>query len=344
MAIDQSLQQACFSCCLIPRPIEPAPFGCWFRVDRVERRLLEADAAVDELVCHDVFDRQPSRDVHACISALVDHGLDVIWIHVSHNPIDTVADRTKVPLSLSRPCSLLFVVGTEVLDCVTASTILGPLPLGCRAARECHRRIGVVGEVSVSRSRSEALRRLRGSVEFGGCSRGDVLGSAVRRPLIEAFADPATTSRVFGLRGAAVQDRWSHLVSACADSPTALGFVQVDGSMRNLANRLGVDDDAFLRNLRTWGAKRPPIVVVTESKGAKGKKASVVVQVPLLSAWLLWTADARSVTYRGMQGFIGPERIRQVAVALIAHGDFPPAEKALLPLDADRLIRLASSR
>ena len=225
-----------------------------------------------------------------------------------------------------------------------------PTSSECRAVRVYHRRIGAVSEVPVSRARSEALRRLRGSVEFGGCSRGDVLGSAVRRPLTEAFADPAVASRVFGLRGAAVQHRWSCLVRACADSPTALGFVQVDGSLRNLADRLGVDDDAFLRNLRTWGAKRPPIVVAAESKGprgaggAKGRKASVIVQVPLLSAWLLWTADARSVVYRGMQGFIGPERIRQVAVTLIAHGDHPPAEKALLPLDADRLIRLASSR
>ena len=71
----------------------------------------------------------------------------------------------------------------------------------CRTVRVCHRRIGAVSEVPVSRARSEALRRLRGSVEFGGCSRGDVLGSAVRRPLTEAFADPAVASRVFGLRG-----------------------------------------------------------------------------------------------------------------------------------------------
>jgi len=201
-----------------------------------------------------------------------------------------------------------------------------------------------VGEVHVSSSRSEALRRLRGAVEFGGCSRGDLLGSAVRRPLIEVFADPATASRVFGLRGVSVQDRWGRLVRACADSPTALGFVQVDGSMKNLAGRLGVDDDQFPRNLRTWGARRPPIVAATESKGKKDGKASVIVQIPLLSAWLLWTADSRSVVHRGMQGFIGPERIRQVAVTLIAHGDPPPAERALLPLDADRLIRLASSR
>jgi len=38
------------------------------------------------------------------------------------------------------------------------------------------------------------------------------------------------------------------------------------------------------------------------------------------------------------------DRVRQVAVALIAYGKPPPREKTLLPLDADRLIRLASNR
>ncbi len=195
-------------------------------------------------------------------------------------------------------------------------------------------------DISVSQTRSDGLRRLRGAVEFGSCSRGDLLGSPVRRPVVDGFTDPVTMSRVFGLRGADVQDRWCRLVRAASSSPTALGFVQSDGSTRSLAVGLGVDGDAFLRNLRTWGARRPPIVATVESKG---KKAASIVQVPLLTAWLLWVADARSVVYRGMQGYIGADRIRQVAVTLIAHGEPPPAEKALLPLDADRLIRLASS-
>ena len=67
-------------------------------------------------------------------------------------------------------------------------------------------------------------------------------------------------------------------------------------------------------------------------------------QVPLLTAWLLWTAEARAVVFRGVHGFIGVDRVRQVAVTLIAHGEPPPREKTLLPLDADRLIRLATNR
>ncbi len=212
--------------------------------------------------------------------------------------------------------------------------------VGCSTASMSARRIGGVPDIPVSQNRSDCLRRLRGAVDFGSCSRGDLLGSSVRRPVVDVFTDPTTTARVFGLRGADVQERWSRLIRAAALSPTSLGFVQSDGSMRSLAAELEVDGDAFLRNLRTWGAKRPPIVATAESKG---RKATSIVQVPLLTAWLLWVADARSVTYRGMQGFIGPDRIRQVAVTLIASGKPPPPEKALLPVDADRLIRLASS-
>ena len=52
-------------------------------------------------------------------------------------------------------------------------------------------------------------------------------------------------------------------------------------------------------------------------------------------------ADARAVVHRGHQGFIGTDTIRQVAVTLISRGLRPPPEKALLPLDAQRMIRLA---
>ena len=198
-----------------------------------------------------------------------------------------------------------------------------------------------MGGSDVLQHRRDALRRLRAAVEFGACTRGDLLGAAVRRPLVEAFVDPANLSAAFGLRGAEVRGRWGCLVRAAADGPSALGFVQADGAMRDLADRIGVDADAFLRNLRTWSARRPPIVVTTETSGPG---SPVLVQVPLLTAWLLWTAEARAVVFRGVHGFIGVDRVRQVAVTLIAHGELPPREKTLLPLDADRLIRLATNR
>ncbi len=204
-----------------------------------------------------------------------------------------------------------------------------------------------MGSVDASRERRDALRRLRAAAEFGACTRGDLLGAGVRRPLTAVLADQRTAARAFGLRGVEVQQRWARLVAAASDSPTALGFVVVDGSLRDLVARLGVDDDALLRNLRTWGAKRPPIAVSGETAPSGGRRQgrpSAVVQVPLLTAWLLWTAEARSVLHRGIQGYIGAERIRQVAEALIARGMPPPPEKTLLPLDADRLVRLASSR
>jgi hypothetical protein len=120
--------------------------------------------------------------------------------------------------------------------------------------------------------------------------------------------------------------------------PASLGFVQVDGTLGLLAKQLHTDQATLSRNLRTWERRdRPPVL----AEATRGKKSMVLVQIPFLTAWLLWVADARAVIHRGHQGFIGTDAIRQVAVTLISHGLRPPPEKALLPLDAQRMIRLA---
>jgi hypothetical protein len=120
--------------------------------------------------------------------------------------------------------------------------------------------------------------------------------------------------------------------------PASLGFVQVDGTLGLLAKQLHTNQATLSRNLRAWERRDRPLVL---AEATRGKKSTVLVQIPFLTAWLLWVADARAVVHRGHQGFIGTDIIRQVAVTLISRGLRPPPEKALLPLDAQRMIRLA---
>ena len=190
----------------------------------------------------------------------------------------------------------------------------------------------------VRQDRDESLARLRAAQRFGGCTRAALLGGTVRGPLLTAMADTETAKVRFGMRGADLQKRWVRLVELAGSRPASLGFVQVDGTLRTLAKQLRSDQATLARNLRAWERRdRPPVVV----ESIRGKKPTVLVQLPLLTDWLLWTADARAVLQRGHQGFIGTDVIREVAVTLIGRGLGPPPEKALLPLDAQRMIRLA---
>lgn len=190
----------------------------------------------------------------------------------------------------------------------------------------------------VRQHRDEALARLRAAQRFGGCTRGTLLGGAVRAPLVAAMVDPETARARFGIRGVDLQKRWARLVELAGVRPASLGFLQVDGTLGALARQLRTDQATLSRNLRTWERRDHPPVL---AEATRGKKPTVIVQIPLLTAWLLWVADARAVVYRGHQGFIGTDAIRQVAVTLIGRGLQPPPEKALLPLDARRMIRLA---
>jgi len=193
----------------------------------------------------------------------------------------------------------------------------------------------------VRQARDEALARLRAAQRFGGCTRAALLGGAVRGPLLSAIADIETAKICFGMRGLDLLKRWVLLVELAGSRPTSLGFVQVEGALSTLAKQLRTDQETLARNFRAWDRRDQPPAVV---ESTRGKKPMVSVQLPLLTDWPLWTADARAVLQRGHQGFIGADVIRKVAVTLIGRGIGPPPEKALLPVDAQRLIRLACKR
>ena len=165
---------------------------------------------------------------------------------------------------------------------------------------------------SIRQGHTEALRHLQVAQRFGGCSRGDLLGGSARVPILKIMTDPEVARLNFGMRGKDLQKRWTELVEMAGNRPASVGFIKAPGSLAAFASQLKTDQTTLLRNFKTWQKRaKPP--VINEIK--RGNKPEVLVQIPLLTAWLLWVADARAVVFRGMQGFIDNQTITQVAVS-----------------------------
>ena len=185
--------------------------------------------------------------------------------------------------------------------------------------------------------RREARSRLAYATQVAGCVRGDLVGSGARRPIIRAFTDLEVARDVFGIRQASMRDRWRLLVGLAADKPLALGFISVDGGLRGLGVDLDVDYTTLSRNLNSWESRRPPLVVTGHGKRIRARAPVAIIQIPLLTQWLLWTAEARAYSLGGHRGVIGFETIAEIGRALIPLG-LPPPSPMVYRDEARRLL------
>ena len=183
--------------------------------------------------------------------------------------------------------------------------------------------------------------RFRSAQHLGSCSRTDLLGKKVRRPLLLSMSSKENAKKSYGMKSNDTQKHWSCIVASAASRPDSLGFVKHEGSLEAFAKKIKTDEISISRNLKAWSRRKNPLVVFSTTTG---KKSKLIIQVPLLTKWLLWVADSRALIYRGMTGFIDLDAIENLAVCLIARGISPPPEKALLPLDSERLIRIAEKK
>ncbi|MCH2408915.1 MAG: hypothetical protein MK190_06985 [Acidimicrobiales bacterium] len=143
------------------------------------------------------------------------------------------------------------------------------------------------------------------------------------------------------MRGSDLQNQWFKLVELAGSRPDSLGFIERKGNLKNFSKELKIKEELIQKNLKAWSRrKNPPVIYETHS----GKKSRVVIQIPLLTEWLLWVADSRSVVHSGLKGFINFRTINDVAVSLISKGVMPRNDKFLTPLDAARDIRMAEKK
>ena len=161
--------------------------------------------------------------------------------------------------------------------------------------------------------RREAKWRLSRATEIGDCNRFDLLGAKARRPIVKSLATISVARDLLGMRQASMQNRWRLLVELAADKPLALGFVQVFGALRGLGVALAADYTPLCRNLNSWEAHQPPLVVTGHGERTNARAPMVMIQVPFLTKWLLWTAEARALSIAEPRGSLDFKAISRIA-------------------------------
>lgn len=127
----------------------------------------------------------------------------------------------------------------------------------------------------------------------GGCYPSELLNARVRNLLVKTFSLELTARSAFGMRQQTMRDRWSRLVQLTAATPNSLGFFKVKGGLRGLAQELGTDHTTLSRNLKAWEERAYPLVR-TDFHLQSDAKSLGWIQIPLLTDWLIWTAEQRA--------------------------------------------------
>ena len=186
--------------------------------------------------------------------------------------------------------------------------------------------------------RREAKWRLDNATEIAGCNRFDLMGAKARRPIVKSLATISVARDLLGMRQASMQNRWRLLVELAADKPLALGFVQVFGALRGFGVDLDADYTTLCRNLNAWEAHQPPLVVTGHGERTKARAPMVMIQVPFLTQWLLWTAEARALSIAEPRGSLDFKAISRIACQQIPLGLPPPVTSRLTWSEGSRLL------
>ena len=141
---------------------------------------------------------------------------------------------------------------------------------------------------------ADAHRRLNRALDLcGGLNAGELLGATTRAHVIRPMTDPATARTLLGLRQSSTHRLWRALVVRCGGAPRALGFLRVDGGLRGLGEKLGLDHTTLSRSLKAWESRPTPLVVTGYQQRSRARESLALIQIPLLTEWLLWTAEVR---------------------------------------------------
>jgi len=201
------------------------------------------------------------------------------------------------------------------------------LTVGCctssRVGHPCL--IGMDSDFTIWEHQADANRRLQQALNLSGhLNAGELLGANTRAHVTRPMTAPETATSLFGLRQTSTHRLWRALVKRCADSPRALGFLRVDGGLRGLGAELGVDHTTLSRSLKAWETRHPPLVATGYEQRSRARESLALIQIPLLTEWLLWTADARARWLSHLPGVAGDRQIVDIQRAYIPRG-MPPS-------------------
>ena len=178
---------------------------------------------------------------------------------------------------------------------------------------------------TIQKHQADAYQRLHHALNLSGDLKvGDLLGANTRAHVTRPMTEPGTARTLYGLRQTSTHRLWQALVKRCADSPRALGFMRVDGGLRGLGAELGVDHTTLSRSLKAWESRHTPLVVTGHEQHSRARESLVLIQVPLLTEWLLWTAETRARWLGHQPGHLSDTDIVDIQRVFIPQG-MPPS-------------------
>jgi len=140
------------------------------------------------------------------------------------------------------------------------------------------------------------------------------------------------------MRLQATRERWCALLELGISKPATLGFIDVRSGLRGLAEDLETSASTLSRNLRQWESSPTTLVRLGHQKRDRGRPELVVIQIPLLTEWLLWVAEAKAEFVVRPWGTLGFQQIRQVVAAQASLGLPPPSSARVGKEEARRLL------
>ena len=203
------------------------------------------------------------------------------------------------------------------------------LAVGCctssRVGHPCL--IGMDSDFTIWEHQADANRRLQHALHLSGSlNAGELLGANTRAHVTRPMTEPETARTLFGLRQASTHRLWRAVVRRCADNPRAVGFMRFDGGLRGLGAELGVDHTTLSRSLKAWGSRHTPLVVTGYEQRSRARESLVLIQVPLLTEWLLWTAEVRARWLGHQPGHLSDTDIVDIQRMFIPQGPPPPPD------------------
>jgi len=197
-------------------------------------------------------------------------------------------------------------------------------------------------DFTICEDQADAHRRLQRALNLGGSlNAGDLLGANTRAHVTRPMTEPETARTLYGLRQSSTHRLWQALVKRCAETPRSLGFMRVEGGLRGLGAELGVDHTTLSRSLKAWETRHPPLVMTGYEQRSRARESLALIQIPLLTGWLLWTAEVRARWLGGQPDHLWDTAVVDIQRMFIPQG-MPPSSD-ITRQDAARMLLPAGS-
>jgi hypothetical protein len=160
-----------------------------------------------------------------------------------------------------------------------------------------------------------------------------------RHVIRSAIGGDAYAREVLGMRQRSMRQRWKRIVKEATRYPKTLGYITVEQGLDDVAQRFRCEPSTLFRNLRRWEAQEPPLVVCGYERDYGRKQRIAVIQIPLVSDWLLFMARANAKALGGLPNAMNVAQTRRLVRAYLKACLPPPLSvSSISATEAEKLI------